>query len=518
MDILNELLKKITPLPKPQVELNLIDNINLSITQLTREKTDLENYIILKKDVLIKLEETLELISKSEETQKKIKQFFVCKTCSNELQPIEKNREILVNNTPIEKKPLSNGSLHQKQVPTPNPIKNISKINGTSTPNTSVKPQSHNQFSKRDVKSDSKPSKNESQTFNRIQNILSNVSKPKSEITSKKVEYSADNKCVKINRTKPYPGNENPTFDFTQFKLVELHRKETPMLDFNSITKWTIITKKNNNKSLEKKMLKRNENKLNQLKQEMDKEEFDEFTNRNDIINDMKMLMNYDFCNNKHGFKKSKPKKDKKKKETHKTPIESEPTKTLVEKNAQNDEFLFDLYGLEVDNKENMIDTNTDDLYDDLNDDPCMDINDIVSKVALEEGEVNDDGKESEIIKNVTENSKKETKQFLSPRKDNRNIQNNLNKKSHGDIYSQRRASDRYSDRAKVSTRRSRSRSSSRYRKRSRSRTRSRSRSRCPSKRKDFNRSYDDRKQTHHQDSHNSKSRDSHSNSKYKKF
>lgn len=352
------------------------------------------------------------MISKSEETLAKIKNIFKCEKCSVDLKPFDKFK--------------------------------YGKYN--------------DQVAKSKIEN-----KAESNTFNRLQKIVNDCSKPKLESGSKKYQYSIENKGVLIKRSKPHPEMEE--FDLKKFKLVELHMNEAPIEDFNSIKEWTLIRRTQRNCSLESKMARRNNEKIAQLKQTINSDILLKFSKKN-LFNDMCMLMNYDFCNNRYGFKSKKPKNLKKKVETNKNLI----------CNDKKEDLMMELYGFETENKENETKHVGDDLYDDLNDNPVMDLNEF----NFEKYDVKTPLEKDNVLA-----FKKEEKKF-SNKTEFKNLE--LEKNSRQDAYSRRKAHER--DFSKSINRRSRS--SSRTRKRSRSRSTSRSSSN--SKRRELNKTYDDRK------------------------
>lgn len=295
--------------------------------------------------------------------------------------------------------------------------------------------------------------KSETTTFDRLQKILNNCTKTKQENGTKKYQYSTENKGIQIHRSKPHP--ELDSFDLKKFKLVQMHMNEPSVDDFNSIKEWTIIKKAKKNLLLESRMAKRNNEMMNQVKKNIDSEILINFTKRN-LIKDVYMLMNYDFCNNKYGFNKNKSKKPRKK------------IKDVMPLSDKNDDLLMELYGFETENKENETKIISDDLYDDLND------NSVIDLIEFDFDKFNETIKKDSKIE--------DTKKVLSPKKQFKNLE--ISKKD--DVYSRRKATDR---RLSQPVKR-RSRSNSRPRKRSRSRSKSRSNS----KRRELDTSYRDRK------------------------
>ncbi|RNA20760.1 hypothetical protein BpHYR1_031429 [Brachionus plicatilis] len=411
MDFLHEIFKNLTPMPNLTASTSIVEKLNINLDQAACDKQKLENLIDQQRKHLIKLEELLDLVSKSEETLLKIKKNFKCQKCSGDLGEKKFDQEF-------------KSKLGNQKMPT---------------------------------------NKTESQTFGRLQKILNDCTQKKPENSAKKYQYSIENKGIQIHRSKPHPQLES--FDFTKFSLVKLHMNEAPVGDFNSIKEWTLIKTIKRNTSLESKMAKRNESKLNQLKQTVKPEELSRLTKRN-LVSDMHSMMNYDFCNNRYGFKEKKPRKPKKKIETNKTCVD------------KNDDLMMELYGFETENKENETRIDADDLYDDLNENPVIDLNEFDLK--------NDDDGEKIAEKKATQIDSKEIQKILSPKKEFKNL--DMTKTVKQDAYSRRKSDDRHL--TKSSIRRPRSGS------KSRKRSRSPSFSRSNSKRRELNKSHDDRKKS----------------------
>ena len=341
---------------------------------------------------------------------------------------------------------------------------------------TTIKTENNITQTPQNIQNKQSPPKNPNPIFNKIQQVIkegfTNQNQMKKQ--SKNV-YVIENNGVRISRTKPAPNYVDESDSKSQ--LVKLYEAEPFEHDFTRLIKektdWIIVNKANRlikNHRLQNLIQNRNQCMINKMGDEIMNELNN---NENDLINDLKMLMNYDFCNNKHMIKKKKATDKSTKKKNLKTEIRSNVlTDLIVDLVNENDNNL-NLRANEIDND--------DDLYGDLNniyethqeteeDNIFFDnLNSLENKINTEDKQplkkekvnLNDsDTKENKIKNNNTNNVK--IQQNENKYKDERkvsNIENNNRKYEKNNNY-------------KTKIRRSRSRSNSRKRSRSNSRNR----------------------------------------------
>lgn len=440
------------------------------------------------------------MIGSSIENQKSLLELIKCKKCASKN---EQSDDVTIDTkpNPIAHDQPKNEPIIQQQKPpvldnVNKPLVNqpssssreaiLKKISTTTRviPNhTSIK---NNLETGKKLEEDSQTNHAPSSTFNRLRGIMDDCAKKLSE-RAKKPTVPAN---FKPNRILPLQ-DESQAQMANYSKLLELHVNDPSVVnneDFLAVTQWTVIeSKRRRNDRLEKIFHARNEAKIDLLKERYQRTKnsiFEKFTHRNDLIQNLQHLMNYDFCSKKYRNKTTSNRSSRKKAKKPKEASSSGVVETSTD-------IMFDLYDLDLkkppEDSKPPLDELDDDLYGDLNDAnvmPCLQADE-----PREDGELEDESQANEMAPPAKVETNKPTireknHNITTQRDDQRNSNKYRSKeRSVGGCSSSKENNQnhgRHSSSVKktYNERRDRTQSSCSWRKRERSKSRTRSRSR----------------------------------------
>jgi hypothetical protein len=307
------------------------------------------------------------------------------------------------------------------------------------------------------VKEDKNSSTKANPVFDRIQNFINKgISNEATMQKKKQAEYMIENKGLRIQRTKPYPSQD----EFKSELILAFQQEKVSDAECKTIARpqLTLISKVVRNRALEKRLSDRCQRKLNSIIQNVQRDNvspkvYNLLNTRSDLVSNLKHLMNYDYCVTKLKAKKKSNKKQNRKKKKNDPLDEFSQMFTEMEPNS--------VYQVQFNNDTNANEDDLD-LYGDLAKQIDLQISPDGDDFLNEEKENKVEPKTQQVMNETNERCKKprsrdrkrsrsrcSTRSPSNKRKNSQDYHRRSNFSSSRSSSNHHRESDRYSSRSR---------------------------------------------------------------------